>query len=306
MKPILLTLIISSTFAACSIRQLAVNSIADAVGSESDLFSSDEDPEFIKDAVPFGLKLYEALLKENPKHRKLLLSAAAGFTQYAYAFVQFESELLRDSDPDRSGELKVRAKKMFLRARGYGVRLLELDHPGFFDRLSEDPAQAVSTLKVADIPAVYWVGASWASAIAVSKDLDLIPGLHIVDKLMNRALELDPDYGNGALHEFFIVFDGSRSEAMGGSHHRARSHFTRAIELTGGLKAGPYVALAENVSVGAQDIKEFRALLNQALAIDIDAAPALRLENILSQRRARWLLARADDLFLISEEELEE
>jgi predicted anti-sigma-YlaC factor YlaD len=43
---------------------------------------------------------------------------------------------------------------------------------------------------------------------------------------------------------------------------------------------------------------EFVTLLNQALAIDADADPDRRLETLIMQRRARWLLARSDELFL--------
>jgi predicted anti-sigma-YlaC factor YlaD len=116
-------------------------------------------------------------------------------------------------------------------------------------------------------------------------------------------LELDQDYNNGALHEFFITFDGSRSIAMGGSIERARAHFDRAVKLSEGKKASPYVSLAENVSVGQQNVKEFVKLLKKALAIDVDAKPEYRLENILLQRRASWLLSRIKDLFLITEED---
>jgi predicted anti-sigma-YlaC factor YlaD len=50
--------------------------------------------------------------------------------------------------------------------------------------------------------------------------------------------------------------------------------------------------------VGRQDRKEFTGLLDAALAVDPDAAPQYRLANIVAQRRARWLLARIDSLFL--------
>jgi len=38
--------------------------------------------------------------------------------------------------------------------------------------------------------------------------------------------------------------------------------------------------------------------LQQALAVDADGRPEMRLANLVAQRRARWLLARVDDLFL--------
>ncbi|MEP0774150.1 MAG: hypothetical protein HRF46_07285, partial [Acidobacteriota bacterium] len=78
----------------------------------------------------------------------------------------------------------------------------------------------------------------------------------------------------------------------------ARRHFQRAVELSRGHRAAPFVALAEAVCVAEQNRAEFEALLHRALAVDLEAAPDQRLANQVAQRRARWLLARADDLFL--------
>ena len=58
------------------------------------------------------------------------------------------------------------------------------------------------------------------------------------------------------------------------------------------------MSYAEAVSVRAQNAVEFRALLNDALGIDPDARAPLRLVNLVSQRRARWLLSRIEELFL--------
>ena len=85
---------------------------------------------------------------------------------------------------------------------------------------------------------------------------------------------------------------------MGGYPARAREHFQRALALSGGQRASLYLTLAENVSVPAQDRGEFERLLQQALAIDIDSAPDLRLSNRINQARARRLLDGIDELFL--------
>lgn len=58
------------------------------------------------------------------------------------------------------------------------------------------------------------------------------------------------------------------------------------------------MAYAEAVSLPAQDKPEFRALLERALAIDPDRQPANRLATLVSQRKARRLLGRIDDLIL--------
>jgi len=70
------------------------------------------------------------------------------------------------------------------------------------------------------------------------------------------------------------------------------------VALSGGQRASTFVSLAENISVPAQDRAEFERLLDSALAIDPDDAPSGRLANIISQRRARRLQLRVDDLFL--------
>jgi predicted anti-sigma-YlaC factor YlaD len=78
----------------------------------------------------------------------------------------------------------------------------------------------------------------------------------------------------------------------------AREYFERAVRLSGGQRAGPYVALAENVCARRQDRAEFVATLHKALAIDPQAQPQWRLENRIMQHRARWLLTQADQLFI--------
>ena len=115
---------------------------------------------------------------------------------------------------------------------------------------------------------------------------------------MRRALELKEDYDAGAIHEYFVAFEGGRPAAMGGSVERARRHFARALELAAGRKVSPLVTFAETVSVGAQDRREFLGLLDQALAVDARRlAPEYRQANLAAQRRAAWLKGRVDELF---------
>src|SRR4051794_37307696 len=55
----------------CSVKTVAVNSIADSLASTGDTFASDNDPELIREAAPFSLKLMESVLAETPNHRGL-------------------------------------------------------------------------------------------------------------------------------------------------------------------------------------------------------------------------------------------
>ena len=298
----LLPLLAASLLASgCSVRKVAVHSLANALAAGGDIYATDDDPELVAAAIPFGLKTMEALLAEAPEHDGLLLAASSGFTQYAFAFVQGEADIVEEKDLGRATALRARARKLYARALRYGLRGLEARHPGFEAGLREEsrrPSTLAATTK-ADVPLLYWTGAAWGAAISLSKEnAELTADQGLVEALERRALALDETFGRGAIHDFFISFEGGRPAAAGGSVERARTHLERAVVLSEGKRAAPYVSFAESVSVGAQNRTEFEELLKKALAIDPDAVPELRLANTVSQRRAAWLLARADELFL--------
>ncbi len=269
----------------------------------SNVFVRDDDPELIRDALPFVLKTYEALLASDPKNRDLCLATAEGFVKYANAFVGAEAEKLEELDFQRAQYLRRRATKLSLRGRNYAVAGLKIDYPDFEKRLREDLQRILHALSEKDVPLLFWAAAGWAGAISTDvNNMSLIAELPMVEAMMRRALELDEDYEGGAIHEFFITYGGSRSEAMGGSAKRALEHFDHVVSLTRGEKASPYVSLASSVAVRKQDYKMFRKLLHKALAIDPDAVPEWRLANILAQEKAQWLLDHSAELFLDYEE----
>lgn len=285
--------------AACSMRTFAINRLGDALAESGATYASDDDPTLVREALPFALKLIESLLDQSPRHRGLLLAAAGGFTQYTYAFVQEEADEAEDRDLAAAAALRERARRLYLRARDYGLRGLQVRHDGITEALRSGSGAAVARAEREDVPLLYWTAAAWGGAIAMKKDdPDLLADLPVVEALLKRGLELDPEFDHGAIHELLIAFEGSRSEAMGGSIERARVHFKEALRLSGGQRASPLVDLAETVSVRLQDRAEFEDLLRRALAIDADARPEWRLANLAMQRRARWLLARADLLFV--------
>ncbi len=299
--PPFFALIMTLGLPGCSVRTVAVNGLAGALAAGGDIYASDDDPELVAAAVPFGLKTIEALLTETPMHAGLLLAATSGFTQYGYAFVQAEADFAEEKDLSRATALRARARKLYSRALRYGLRGLEVRHPGFEKGLRDDLVrdETLAATTKADVPLLYWTGAAWGAAISLSKEnADLTADLGLVEALERRALALDEGFGLGAIHDFFIAFEGGRPPAAGGSVDRALGHLERAIALSGGKRAAPFVSFAETVSVGTQNRADFEALLKRALAIDPDAAPELRLANTVSQRRATWLLARADELFL--------
>jgi predicted anti-sigma-YlaC factor YlaD len=279
----------------CSVERLAADKLGDVLAAGGTVYASDDDPELIEAATPFSLKLMESVLAGTPDHRHLLTATSAGFTQYTYAFVQQHADAAAFEDPAAAADASARAKRLYLRARDYGLRGLEAAHPGFGGQLFRDPDAAVSGARKADVELLYWTSAAWAAAIGFGKDdPDLVADIGLVSALIDRAEALEESWGEGALHAFLVTWEMVRPDAAPGRQERARAHFERAVELSGGLDAGPWVAWAESVCLARADLPCFEHALEAALAIDPDAKPASRLANLVMQRRARWLLAHAD------------
>ena len=281
-----------------TIKHKAVGMVADTLASSGDVFTRDDDLELVGQAIPFGLKLYESLLDSAPKNKNLLLATCSNFTQYGVAYLETEALVLGDAKHfDEVKRLNERALKLYLRARGYCLRAMEVRFPGIGPKLLSDPVKALAAAKKADVPLLYWTAAAWGSAIGLALDKpDISIDLPTVRALADRAIALDESWGKGALHEMFISLD-SLGEGLGGSAERARAHFKRAVELQGGSSPGPYVALALGIAVPAQDRAEFESLLKKALEIDPEKEPSLRLVTLVQQRRARALLDQIDSKF---------
>ena len=293
-----LLLVVAFGSASCSIKKVAMNQLGDALSGVGTVFSSDEDTELVGDALPFSLKLMESVLAETPRHEALLGALARGFTQYAYGYVQLDADEIEDEDYDRALELRDRAKNLYLRAKRYGMRSLEVAHPGFEADLRTDKFAALERLGKEDVETAYWTALAWSGAIVLSLDDPQILGeLAYAEAMMDRIMGLDSDWEYGTLQGFFITYEMSRLGGEGDPVEKATRHFQRAKELSGGNMASYFVAMAESVAVEKGDKELFVSLLNQALAIDIDVRPDWRLSNLIYQRRAKWLLTRLDWYF---------
>jgi hypothetical protein len=290
--------------AACSPKSYALRQVADALSStgQSNAISRDDDPELVREAVPFALKTMESLADRLPDHLALRVALARGFTQYGYAFVQQDAD--ESPDPDRAKVLHDRAGRLYLRARAYGMQGLKLSRGVTEDDLrarEQVRSQALAKMTRDDVPLLYWTTAAWAAAISQRKtDLELVGDVPAVAAMLDRALALNEAYDLGALHEFAIAFDPARPE--GTTLEKQRAHFERARELQKGKKISALVTYAEAVAGPAQDRRQFEALLKEALRFDVDQPQAReeRLENIIAQRRAQFLLTHESDILSLN------
>ncbi|MBN1571156.1 MAG: hypothetical protein JXA73_25195 [Acidobacteria bacterium] len=298
---LLLLVLLLPVTAGCSVRRYAINMVGNALASGNSVYENDEDLDLVGEALPFGLKLMESLLAQSPDHPGLLLTSCKGFVLYSYAYVQYQAEETEEQDLDRARALRKRARKLYLRALGYGLRGLERFYPGFENQLLLEPQKAVDRLNgkdsKRDLPFLYWGAAALGLAISISlDDAALLARLPEVEAMMNRGLELDESWEEGSFHQFKVQLAGAKVGEL--NQNLIRNHYERALELSQGRNAGLHLAYAEAVSVPTQNMSEFRSLVGQSLAINPDQHPENRLVNLIAHRRAQYLMNHIDELIL--------
>ncbi|MGE5343851.1 MAG: TRAP transporter TatT component family protein [Candidatus Omnitrophota bacterium] len=285
----------------CSIKKMAMNKVANVLTEgNSIVFTGDNDPELVGDALPFAIKMYESLMVSIPWHSGLQLKTGSMYIMYANAFIQTPADMLTDADLDKQKFMLKRAKNLYIRGRNYLLQALDQKHPGFQKNLEAKKfKEALSPMKKEDVPYLYWGALGWLGAFAIDPfDMELGQTVPRASAMMERVRELDPDYDDGSVYDFYVLYYGSMPDYMGGDATKARQNFEKAVQVSHGKRTSPYLSLATSVSIKEQNLKEFTDLLNKALQINPDDDPPNRLANILNQQKASWLLAHADNFFV--------
>jgi predicted anti-sigma-YlaC factor YlaD len=286
----------------CSIKKMAMNQVANALTAPGGgtVFTGDNDPELVGDALPFAIKMYESMMVSIPWHQGLKLRTGSLYIMYANAFLQTPAEMLPDIEFEKQEFLLNRSRNLYLRGRDIILKALDKKHPGFLKNMNEKKYdQALAPMKKEDAPFLYWGAAGWLGAYAIDP-LDMKIGLTVpgAKAMMDRVLEVDQNFEKGTIQDFYVSYYGAMPENMGGDANKAREYYKKALEASGGKATSPYLSLATTVSVNEQNLKEFKELLNKVLEVDPDADPDNRLVNILNQRKARWLLEHAGNFFV--------
>ena len=285
-------------YTGCSINTMVANALTGEGGAT--VFTGDNDPELVGDALPFAIKMYEALLDATPKHQGLMFATGSLFVMYANAYVQGPAEMLPPEEWQAREAAMNRAKQMYLRGSGILYDALEAKYRGFIKATERevDLQRMLARCKKDDAGLLYWAVAGGLAAYSIDVfDFDLSARIPQWKAMILRAYQLDPDYNVAALDEFLFLFYASLPEVMGGDKEQAEVHFQRALEKTQGHSAGAYVSYAQAICVPAQDYETYKDYLEKALAIDPDADPSMRLVTIMTQRKARWLLDNAWNYF---------
>ncbi|MCP4146828.1 MAG: hypothetical protein GY757_03665, partial [bacterium] len=127
------------TTASCSIKKMAMNQVAGALTGpgSSTVFTGDNDPELVADALPFAIKMYESLLAAIPAHAGLQLQTGSLYVMYANAFIQTPAEMMGEGKEEEHEFMLARAKNLYLRGRDMLMDGLETRYPGFLQKMKK-------------------------------------------------------------------------------------------------------------------------------------------------------------------------
>lgn len=302
----LTALLLAFMLTACSTHKMTVRAVSDVMATGVAAYEKDDDLDLVEQALPANIKLLEALLESDPQNRQLLVLLARLYASYSFAFLDgwIEAVELIDMPPETGGssisETKKTAVRYYRKGNEYALRALEIRHPAARGQLA-DPSNAGSFIRSLDreeMPALFWYGFTLSADINYNRDsISTVGQGHLVEKAMQRVIEVDEAYFYGGAHLVLLAYYGSRSPLMGGKPELAIEHYRRLEEMNG---KGFYLAdvyYARFVLYQQQDRPQFTAVLNRILK-EPATEERFRLYNRIAVDRAQIYLNAADRLFI--------
>ena len=234
--------------------------------------------------LPAYLLLIDALIDGDPEDATMLRTAAMLNGSYASAFVV--DEVRRKRFADKAKRLALDAACVY---RSSLCALDSLKYDTFADRVANTDSK--------DIDYLYVLGSSWAGWIqAHSDDFFAIAELPRAQGLIERVIELDPTYDDGAPYLYMGVFALTLPAALGGQPELGKERFEHAIELSKGRNLYAKVLLAEMYARSTFNKELHDRLVDEVLAADPNA-DNLTLQNVVAQDVARQLKESSDEFF---------
>ena len=262
-----------------------VSSVTDKLAEDlSRAILNNDDLATVREGVPAFLIVLDALLTSNPDNPDLLTAAARLNASYATGFV---------ADQARQSRLTDKAMALSYRAACSDIDWLCNAREMPFQELESQ----LIRLQQKDVPTIYAYASSWAGWIqSHSDDWAAIAELARVKALMEKVVELDAGYDDGAAVMYLGVFETLLPPAMGGRPEVGRGHFERAIEISDGRYLMVKVLFAEKYARLVFDRQLHDTLLTEVLIAD-PYGEALTLINLVAQDQAAALLKSADEYF---------
>lgn len=282
----LLGLALALVLTGCSMNKIVVRSSAPMLDGGIVAMNHETDRVLAGNAMPASIKMLEGMIELDPGNAKLNEYAAQGFYGYTYGYVD-------DDDKSRASALYRRGFDHAQQAlRTNGLKLDILSTP------QQELEIAVAKLDRNALPGLFWGASCLAKWIDMNRtDPATMAHLGKAAVMMQKVLQLDEGYYYGGAHLFFGVYYGAVAPMFGGNYPRAKEHFARAHEITGGKLLIGDVLYAQYLARQMQDQKVFHDKLTAVINAPDDLYPEMALVNVIAKHKARMLLNMEKEWF---------
>lgn len=170
--------------------------------------------------------------------------------------------------------------------------------PAFADKMASGALieDAIEVLGPSAVPALYWRSSNLGRWATLESFATLLSYKDEVRAIMEFCLNNDPTYWYQAPDRYFGIFYAKAPGFSGGDMTKSMEHFQASIAVAPNY-LGTHTFVAEEWAIKEADRALFDAELNYVLNSDPNVIPEIAAENTCEQRKAKILMAEADDLF---------
>ncbi|MGO9147074.1 MAG: TRAP transporter TatT component family protein [Desulfomonilia bacterium] len=280
-----MVVILALFLTGCSMKVLTVRSMDPIMDDMRTAVNRNMDVDLMRDAMPASIVQLDGFIVAAPDN-KLILRGAEAYFGYANAFVE-------DTDKKRAGLL-------YLKARDYGLRVLK----GYsqFSKTLDGPEPAFKQMLygfgAGDVPALFWTANSWLAWIGLNPDdpQGLMDLPKVID-MLDRVVEVDETFYYGSAHAALGAYYASLPKMLGDNTAKAKEHFDKAFEISGGKMLLMYYLYAKFYAYQVQDRDLFVKTLEKIIQTPADTYPDMAFANELAKRKAKVLLDNVDMYF---------
>lgn len=305
-KPVFMLTGISLVFlAACVSRPMMTDQIAGLLQTGMPSFEQEEDLLLLENAFPANIKLAEALLANDPGNQRLLVLLARLYAGYLFSVFEtrFEKEVFekKQGKGDDAGFrlLKATLDRYYQRGGEYALRALSVRHEHCRTAMKQvkTAGRFINSLKREDVPALFWYGYHLSGEVHINRDsVKTISRAYLIEMIMKKVIELDPDYFNGNAHLILFVYYASRPPMMGGDLDKSLRHYERMTAVTGDVYWLKELYYARYFLTQKQEKEPFVRLLSSMIQ-KRPMPDRYRLYNTVAAERAKIYLENADTFF---------
>lgn len=280
----LLWVAVMVVFSLSGCAMMVKSATSDMMGHLSQTILNNDDLSLVESGAPAYLLMIDSLIAKDPENSDLLSTASLLYTAYSDVFVKDEE----------------RSRKMAGKALDYAGKAVCLEKKaacGLRSRSFDELKVVLSHMEQEDVPVLFALGNAWASWIMANRNnLNAIADLSHIELIMQRVVELEETYRDGAAHLYLGTLSTFLPPSVGGRPEEGKAHFEKAVLLSQGKNLMVKVLYAKLYARTMFDRPLHDQLLREVLAAD-PHMPGYTLVNTWAQKQAQELIISAEDYF---------